>query len=552
VSIANDTPQTTGRRDSRGKAREHAGRAGALAGLRWGALGLLNWLGAAGALYLTVVPLVSTILALLARRGTTEELPINLLWAVLGISAAIYLSIHGWRYLRGAFDPFAREELIGEMLPRLKEFRHSIHLMRKSALAIVGLAVVVVYVGIAVVGPSLAPFPYEPSFYETHVPPGSVASNAQVVAPRNAVTTTWTNASSGLRQDSGYARSANVSDVLYLLNFSVPLVFSPTTVRAVAVGVDANSTEGHSVNVSVSWDGGTHWAADQDIPFKTTDDGNLWYVDFSAERAWTNADLNTTNLWVRLTHIRDGSPSPTGTVQVEYVTVRADLVGPVHPWGTNELGEDMLAGILIGTGVDMRIGIIVVAGSLLIGVLLGVFSGYLGGGADEVIMRITDMFLAVPGLILALAFAAVLGRSLNNVLIALMLVSWPGYTRLIRGQVLSIREVTYVEAARAVGAKTRRVVVRHVLPNVVSVVIVAATLDIGTIVILTAALSFIGLGAPPWAAEWGIMIARGYTFMVSGFWWEYIPPGVAIFLFVLGFNLFGDGLRDILDPRLRR
>jgi peptide/nickel transport system permease protein len=131
-------------------------------------------------------------------------------------------------------------------------------------------------------------------------------------------------------------------------------------------------------------------------------------------------------------------------------------------------------------------------------------------------------------------------------------VSWPGYTRLVRGQALSVREVAYVEAARAVGANTRRIVARHILPNVLSPIIVSATLDFGTIVLATAALSFLGVGAQPYQPEWGIMIQRGYQYMISGYWWEFLIPGIAIFLFVLAFNLLGDGARDILDPRLRR
>jgi len=228
------------------------------------------------------------------------------------------------------------------------------------------------------------------------------------------------------------------------------------------------------------------------------------------------------------------------------------FVGPPHTWGTNELGQDMLTGIILGGAVDFRIGLIVVSLSVAFGVVLGVFAGYLGRAVDEVVMRLTDMFLAIPGLILALAIAAMLGRSLENVLIALILVSWPSYTRLVRGQTLSVREASYVEAARAVGAPTRRVVLRHILPNVMSPIIIAATLDLGTIVLATAGLSFLGVGAQPWEPEWGIMISRGYQYITSGYWWEYVVPGLAIFLFVLSFNLFGDGLRDILDPRLRR
>jgi peptide/nickel transport system permease protein len=547
VVIANAITSIGGK----GSARKGEANGGALQIVRWGGLGVLTWLGTIAILYYTVVPLIFSLVDAVRGRGVGHNFPIVLLTAIFAVVIASYLVPRGWKYFHATTDPYIQEEILGEARPRLKEFRYSLHLIRRSLLTMAGVIIIVASVTLAILGPYVSPMPYNPSLYEKHVAPGQGAVDVAAIGATAFSTTSWVNGSFAFASDGRYASSGGVGDTLVLKGFAAPWVFGGGTVRAVDIGVRYFSPESHSVAVAVSWDEGAHWSPDQVVPFQTSDSGNLWYLNFVNDHQWTPQELNGTHTWVRVTHVQAAGPS-TATMFVDYVEMRATFVGPIHPWGTNELGEDILAGILYGAGTDIRIGVLVVFGAVAIGVVLGVFSGYLGRGVDEVIMRITDMFLAVPGLILAIAFAAVLGRSLDNILIALMLVSWPGYTRLVRGQVLSIREVSYVEAARAVGAPTRRIVLRHILPNVLAVVIVAATLDLGTIVIGTAALSFIGLGAQPYEAEWGIMIARGYQYMISGYWWEYIPPGLAIFLFVLAFNLFGDGLRDILDPRLRR
>lgn len=222
-----------------------------------------------------------------------------------------------------------------------------------------------------------------------------------------------------------------------------------------------------------------------------------------------------------------------------------------HLLGTDEIGGDVFSRIIWATRVDLSTAVTIVAFASLIGVALGVVSGFMGGKIDEILMRITDIFLAFPSLILAMAIAAALGRSWQNLMIALMLVWWPYYARIIRGQVLAEREKMYVEAARAVGASTPRIMFRHVLPNSIYPLLVVATMDLGGVIITAAALSFIGFGANPGMAEWGRMIADGHSFLFSCPWMAMFP-GVAILITALGFNFVGDGLRDVLDPRLRR
>ncbi len=223
----------------------------------------------------------------------------------------------------------------------------------------------------------------------------------------------------------------------------------------------------------------------------------------------------------------------------------------VHPFGTNEFGIDLFSKVLYGASVSVEVGILVVVPAALIGSLLGLVAGFKGKWLEEVIMRVTDVFLSVPSLILAIAITAVLGRSIIHVTYALIVTWWPWYTRLVRGQVLSIKERQFVESAKSVGASPTRLMLRHILPNSISPVIVQASMDFGYVILTAAGLGFLGLGAPPGTAEWGVMISEGITYLFTAPWLT-VFPGLAIILAVLGFNLLGDGLRDILDPRLRR
>lgn len=223
-----------------------------------------------------------------------------------------------------------------------------------------------------------------------------------------------------------------------------------------------------------------------------------------------------------------------------------------HPFGTGPSGVDIFHGVVWGSRISIIMGLGVVAVAAALGILLGGIAGYFGGKLDELIMRITDVFLSMPLLILAMGVTVALGPGLFHIGLALALTWWPSYTRLVRAQVLSVRENAYVEAARALGASDARVLARHVLPNALSPVVVQATLDIGSVILVSAALSFIGFGpGGSGFAEWGTMVSRGGEYMTRA-WWAVTIPGLAILGFALGFNLLGDGLRDVLDPRLRR
>jgi peptide/nickel transport system permease protein len=219
-----------------------------------------------------------------------------------------------------------------------------------------------------------------------------------------------------------------------------------------------------------------------------------------------------------------------------------------HPFGTDQVGRDILSRVIFGARTSLRIAIESLAIAALIGIPLGVAAGYLGGWVDDVIMRITDIFLAFPALLLALALVAVINPSVGNASIAIAVTWWPWYTRLIRAQASAIASMGYVASARALGVSGWRIALRHVLPNSVAPVVVQLSLDFGGVILTAAALSFLGLGAQDPTAEWGLMVSQGQALFATN-WWVVTFPGAAILITALGFNLLGDGLRTVLDPR---
>lgn len=244
-------------------------------------------------------------------------------------------------------------------------------------------------------------------------------------------------------------------------------------------------------------------------------------------------------------------PYPEDAVGALHMEERLQPPSRAHLFGTDEVGRDIFTRVVLGTQISLKVGAMILVVAISIGVTLGGIAGYFGGAVNEIIMRLTDIMLTVPGIFLALAITAALGPSVTNAMMALSIMWWPGYCRLVQAQVLSAREEDYVQAALSIGASRPRIIFRHILPNILSAIIVKASMDIGFAILNLAGLGFIGVGAQQPVPEWGAMVSYGRKYLPN-WWWYSTFPGLAMFLTVFGFNMFGDGLRDVFDPRARR
>jgi len=240
-------------------------------------------------------------------------------------------------------------------------------------------------------------------------------------------------------------------------------------------------------------------------------------------------------------------PYPDDVYGSVHMDARLNPPTPTHLFGTDDAGRDVFSRTIMATQISLEVGIIILVVAISIGVTLGAIAGYFGGWTDEVIMRLTDIMLTFPGIFLALAITAALGRGITNAMLALSITWWPGYCRLVEAQVLKMREEDFVLGARAIGAGNARIIVRHLLPNLLTAIIVKASMDFGFAVLGLASLGFIGVGVQPPQPDWGAMISTGRHFIPAS-WWYSTFPGLFMFFTVLGFNLLGDGLRDLLDP----
>jgi peptide/nickel transport system permease protein len=239
-------------------------------------------------------------------------------------------------------------------------------------------------------------------------------------------------------------------------------------------------------------------------------------------------------------------PGDAGSATHPFIVLRPPSAA--HWFGTDNVGRDILSRVIYGARISPVIAVFVLLIACVIGIPLGALAGYFGGWLDEVIMRITDIFLAFPPLLLALALAAVLPPSLTSLIIAISVTWWPWYTRLIRGQAASVAGRPYVESCRALGIPAHRILLRHVLPNSITPLIVQVSLDFGGVILTVSALSFLGLGAQDPTPDWGLMVAEGQNYFTTA-WWVVTFPGLAILLTAFAFTLLGDGLRDLLDPK---
>ena len=289
------------------------------------------------------------------------------------------------------------------------------------------------------------------------------------------------------------------------------------------------------------------------MPVKRIDRSREWRRMWATYRKSTSAMLGLFIVAVFLILALIGPhivPFPEDTRGSIHLDRKLQPPNAQHWFGTDEVGMDIYSRVVVGARTTLWIGLTITSIAMIIGVPLGLIAGMSDSWLREVIMRVTDVFLSIPGLILAIAIVGALGPGIINAMIALSLVWWPGYVRLVQAKVLSVRNETYVEAARSIGASKTRIMFRHILPNCISPIIVKASMDMGMAILGAASLGFLGLGAQPPYPEWGAMISIGRNYLPD-WWWFSLFPGLAIYFTVLGFNLVGDGLRDMLDPKQR-
>ena len=236
--------------------------------------------------------------------------------------------------------------------------------------------------------------------------------------------------------------------------------------------------------------------------------------------------------------------------QAQNIVDRLQPPSSTYPFGTDQLGRDMLSRVMYGGRLSLPAGMMVIIVAGFIGILIGSTAGYIGGWFEEMVMRLTEIFMAFPTIILAMAIAAALGPSLANAIIAMVVVWWPNYARVVRSLVLTVKNADYVDAAHAIGVPRQRILRRTILPNCLAPAVVLATIDLGNAILVFAGLSFLGLGPEPSTPEWGRMVADGIEYFDQ--WWISAFPGLAIFTVVIAFNFIGDGIRDAMDPRLRK
>jgi len=295
----------------------------------------------------------------------------------------------------------------------------------------------------------------------------------------------------------------------------------------------------------------TPFAIDEDVPMQTT--GNLRRALYRFSQSWLSiASLVVIALLFGAAIVGPSLvPYPDDVAGAVHAVLRFRPPSAQHLFGTNEFGQDVFSLVIAGSRISLFAGAAVVALGATAGILIGAIAGYVGGWVDEVCMRFVDLTLTLPGLILAMVIAAALGAGLVNTVLAIALSWWPGYARLVRGEVLACKEELFVQAARALGASSMRVLWRHILPNIMSPVLIKVSLDMSFAILSVASLGFLGIGVRPPAPEWGSLLSVARS-NIPDFWWTALFPGLCIFFAVFAFNLLGDGLRDVLDPKSRR
>jgi len=505
--------------------------------------------------------LILSILHMRTIQGVMEKLPdafsssfylnifLIVIFATMGSIGLVFIIVIVLQMVL-LFIPSVRllwfEEFVEDTKPRIKETRFTLHLVKKSPLVVVGILIIVFMVGVAFAAPYIATYEGTTMVFEdARLPPGAESNTIKLNFDYQLEDREFDPA---IMPDYYYDQVSITEE--HLLTVEIPRLF---------IGVSDMNTGFDAVSVNVTF---RIYSLNSTEYEAMTESERLSYL-YADVSVITNSSLNRNNL-LQYIYLADEAadymwelqftaPQKTSVWSANTrVVISYYSIYPVHIWGTDNYGGDIYSRIIWGAQEDLKISLSVVLVAVTIGAVVGAVSGYYGGKFDELVMRVTDIFFAFPGLVLAMAIVMALGtRSLETISIALMITWWPTYARLVRAQVLTEREKLYIEASRSSGASDTRILVSHILPNTIQPVIVQATMDIGSVLLVAAGLAFIGFGPPIGTAEWGMMIAVGQDYILSSPWMT-LYPGLAILVTALAFNLVGDGIRDIMDPKLRR
>ncbi len=436
-----------------------------------------------------------------------------------------------------------RHSIIGRILYPLLEERRSL----AAVMTWLGIGIIILFLLTALLAPILAPFPPLAFADEKDVPPWT---NAPVLANGTFFdfsVTPWVNMTDGQAVDLRSAFSTGVNDTVVITSFGVRVLRESIVTVGYAVWLDrAGTTSGHFLTVEVSPDGGASWSPRHEI----RDTDRLVQVDLTSLRAWQTADLAQGVLQLRLIHQAD-VPGP-GRLSLNFAGLEVLWISYWHWMGTDPLGRDVLARVLFGTVTSLQIMAIAVFFALLVGFPLGLFSGYLGGRIDQLLVLIMDSLYSFPGLLLAGLIAVFLGKGVVNIGLAVTVIYIPLYFRVTRSQVLSAREELYVEAARALGASPSHILWRYIAYNVLVSIPVIFSVSAADAILTAAGLSFLGLGVEAPTPDWGLDLAAAASRVGVGIWWSSFFPGLAIVILTIGLSFLGEGLNDIVNPVLRK
>ncbi len=444
---------------------------------------------------------------------------------------------------------------------QFKEWKVGAKIIWKNPLMKLGIIIMLSLVIIAIFAPYLSPHPEDAM---------TVGKSYEVVTNTTAYARFVSLGNLSIAGSSwAFSPSGNSSAAVTIGNASMTMVVQNDTRESLSIGDSTPVNVSMEVHIYIEIVGVTNItvnASDSDSKFVSPNQEFPTYLNLGDSEVFLlpNTTTNVSVAWSTLVSVSatDDSVEIEATTTVNVIIISETGIGKAgvdywqppnreHPFGTDYYNRDIMSRVFFGTRIALFVAIFVVAISMLIGVPLGAIAGYYGGFWDELIMRITDIFLAFPALLLAMVLSITLGPNLLNAMFAIAIAWWPWYTRIMRNMVLSIRERPFVMAAKAAGIKNGPIIWKFIMPNSMAPIIVQATLDMGTVILAEAALAFLGLGAKPPTPDWGLMISQEARFIAQGIWWPSVFPGIFIFLTVLSFNLIGDAFREFLDPKVR-